>query len=125
VFETAGNVSFKPVHQKSNFLSFKSPCPTSFFDRIEYLKKQGNAESVNSRIESTGIALILQEVSPGSGIAHPSLGEDQLLNRELMPRLAEALEMPAEMFALRAAESVMQNRLREIEKQFKQVQQPK
>ena len=97
----------------------------AIFDRIEYLKKQDDEESVNSRIESAGIVRVLQEVSPGTGIVRPSLGEDQLLNTELMHRLAEALEIPADMFVLRAAEAVMQNRLREIEKQLKRVQQPK
>lgn len=97
----------------------------AIFDRIEYLKKQGDEESVNSRIESAGIVRVLQEVSPGTGIVRPSLGEDQLLNTELMHRLGAALEMPANMFALRAAEAVMQDRLHSIEKQLKQIQQPK
>lgn len=97
----------------------------AIFDRIEYLKKQGDEESVNSRIERAGIVRVLQEVSSGTGIVRPSVGEDQLLNTELMHRLAEALELPANMFALRAAEAVMQDRLRSIEKQLRQVQQPK
>ena len=97
----------------------------AIFDRIEYLTKLRGEESVNALIESAGIVRVLQEVLPGTGIVRFSLGEDQLLNTDLMHRLAEALEMPANLFVLRVAEAVMQDKLREIEKQLKQVQQPK
>jgi hypothetical protein len=97
----------------------------AIFDRIEYLKEKLGHELVNARIESAGVVRTLQPVSPDTDIARPALGQDQLLNTELMHRLAEALEMPAGLFALRVAEAVMQDRLREIEKQLKQVLQTK
>ena len=45
------------------------------------------------------------------------------MNTELMTRFAEVLELPADLFALRAAEAVMRERLRTIETQLKQAQQ--
>jgi hypothetical protein len=97
----------------------------AIFDRIEYLKEQLGEDLVDARIESAGVVRTLQPVSPDTDIARPALGQAQLLNTELMHRLAEALEMPANLFALRVAEAVMQDKLREIEKQLKQVQQSK
>jgi hypothetical protein len=97
----------------------------AIFDRIEYLKEQLGEDLVDARIESAGVVRTLQPVSPDTDIARPALGQAQLLNTELMHRLAEALEMPANLFALRVAEAVMQDKVREIEKQLKQVQQSK
>jgi hypothetical protein len=93
--------------------------------RLEFLNFQHGEKTVNSRIENTGVFPIFLEVVPGVPIGRHVIGEKQLLDAGLMHQLAAALELPAELFALRAAEAVAQDRLRAIEQQVKQALQTK
>jgi hypothetical protein len=91
----------------------------------EFLNFQHGEKIVNSRIENTGVVPIFLEVVPGVPIGRHVVGEKQLLDAGLMHQLAAALELPAELFALRAAEAAAQDRLRAIEQQVKQALQTK
>lgn len=94
-------------------------------DRLAYLSLQHGEETVNARIADAGVSQVLEPIVPGIDLMSKVIGEAQLLDLELMRKLANALELPAELFALRAAEAVMQDKLRAIEKQLKQVQKTK
>lgn len=94
-------------------------------DRLEFLRTQYGDEVINSRIEGVGIEAVRRQIVPPINMWKQVIGQEQLLETELMRSFGEALELPADLFALRAAEAVMQEKLREIEKQVKQAQQPK
>jgi hypothetical protein len=94
-------------------------------DRLEFLGGQHGEEEMNARTTKAGVVWVIKEIVPGVPLSRAHIGEEQLLNNDLMRRLADVLELPSEMFALRAAEAVMQERLRAIEKQLKQMQQTK
>jgi hypothetical protein len=94
-------------------------------DRLEFLRAQYGEEAINSRLERIGIKAIEQQIVPPIDLWKQVIGEEQLMKTELMRSFAEALELPADLFALRAAEAVMQEKLRGIEKQVKQAQQLK
>jgi len=94
-------------------------------DRMEFLRVQYGDEVINARIKSVGLKPVRRQIVPPIDLWKQVIGEEQLLKTELMRRFGEALELPADLFALRAAEAVMQERLRGIEKQVKQAQQLK
>lgn len=94
-------------------------------DRLEFLRAQYGDEVINSRIEGVGIKPVRQQIVPPIDIWKQVIGEDQLMETELMRSFGEALELPPDLFALRAAEAVMQEKLRGIEKQVKLAQQLK
>ncbi len=94
-------------------------------DRLEYLASLHGEETINLRVAKAGVALVLEPIVPNVDWMKQVIGEAQLLDVQLMRKLADALELPAELFALRASEAVMQDKLREIEKQLKQVQKTK
>ena len=94
-------------------------------DRLEFLRAQYGDQVVNSRIESVGIVPVRRQIVPPIDLWTQVIGEEQLLETGLMRSFGEALELPSDLFALRAAEAVMQEKLRGIEKQVKQAQQLK
>jgi hypothetical protein len=94
-------------------------------DRLEFLKTQYGDDVISARIESVGVVPVRQQIVPPIDMWKQVIGEEQLLETELMRSFGEALELPADLFALRAAEAVMQEKLRGIEKQVKQAQQLK
>lgn len=94
-------------------------------DRLEFLRAQYGDEVINSRIESVGIEPVRQQIVPPIDMWKQVIGKEQLLETELMRSFGEALELPADLFALRTAEAVMQEKLRGIEKQVRQAQQLK
>lgn len=94
-------------------------------DRLEFLRAQYGDEVINSRIENVGIASVHRQIVPPIDMWKKVIGEEQLMETELMRSFGEALELPADLFALRAAEAVMQEKLKGIEKQVKQAQQLK
>lgn len=94
-------------------------------DRLEFLRTQYGEEVINSRIESLGIEPVRQQIVPPIDMWKHVIGERQLMETELMRRFGEALELPSDLFMLRAAEAVLQEKLRGIEKQVKQAQQLK
>lgn len=91
-------------------------------DRLDFLESQHGSEVMATRMADSGVVRIFQEIVPGTGIGREIVGEVQLLNTELMRRFAEALELPAELFTLRAAEAVTHEKLRAIETHLKQLQ---
>ena len=117
---TKGEVDF--TNRKFTFID---DIEDAISDRLKFLGDQHGEEDMNARTINAGIVWVLQEIVPGVPLCRAVIGEDQLLNTDLMRRFADVLELPSEMFALRAAEAVMQERLRAIEKQLKQAQQTK
>lgn len=96
---------------------------SAVFDRKEFLSIEHGAEVVSLRIAGTGVGSTMNDEA-NKFLRTLALGEAQLLDANLMCRLAEALELPKEMFALRAAEAATSERLRAIEQMVKQVQKP-
>lgn len=94
------------------------------FERRAYLNIQRGEEVINSRLIEAG-AQSLQSNPASDLMRMDTLGKDRLLDADLMAHLGEALELPKELFALRAAEAVSVQRLAEIEYLLKQVQQSK
>jgi hypothetical protein len=94
------------------------------FERRAYLNIQRGEEVVDSRLIVAGVQSLRN--NPLSDMMRmDTLGEKRLLDAELMARLGEALELPKELFALRAAEVVAVERLAVIEQLLKKVQQSK
>lgn len=94
------------------------------YERRAYLNIQHGEEVINSRLIDAGVQSLRS--NPASNmIRMDTLGGERLLDAELMARLGEALELPKELFALRAAEVVAVERLTEIEYLLKQVQHSK
>lgn len=94
------------------------------FDRKEFLSIEHGAEVMSLRIAEAGVVSLLNEAG-NALLKTMALGEEQLLNTDLMCRLAEALELPKGLFALRAAEAATTEKLRMIEQLVKEVQQAK
>ena len=94
-------------------------------DRLDFLRAQYGDEVIDSRIESVGIKPVSRQIVPPIEISKQVIGEEQLLKSDLMRSFGEALELPADLFALRATEAVISEKLRGIEKQVKQAQQLK
>ncbi len=101
-----------------------SDLESAIFDRRQYLNTQHGAGAVNRRIAESGVTP-LKGQGASALMRQEFLGEAQLLNADLMRRLADALELPADMFALRAAEAATVEKLRTIEELLKQVQRTK
>lgn len=94
------------------------------FERRAFLNIQQGEEVVDSRVRNAGVKSM--QSNPSSEIMRmDSLGENRLLDVALMTRLGEALELPKELFALRASEAATEEKLRIIEQALKQVQQTK
>jgi hypothetical protein len=89
--------------------------------RREFLINELGEEVVNQRIANSGIVKV---DIPHTNIfgTFKGIGNEQLLNTDLMRRLSEVLELPTELFVLRAAEAVTHEQLRAIETQLKQIQ---
>jgi hypothetical protein len=96
----------------------------AIFDRRQYLNTQHDSDVVGKRIAESGV-LALQNQGVSALMRQDFLGETQLLNADLMRRLADALELPPDVFALRAAEAATVDKLRSIEELLKQVQKAK
>lgn len=93
----------------------------ALFARIAYIGQKNGHETVEGQLHATGLTE-LGEPLPGSPFERPALGEQQLLDADLMRRVALALELPPERLVLRAAEVVYADHLRAIEKQIKQAE---
>lgn len=94
------------------------------FERRAFLNVQQGEEVVDSRILNAGVKSL--QSSPLSEIMRmDALGEERLLDVALMARLGEALELPKELFALRASEAATEEKLRSIEQALKQFQETK
>lgn len=92
------------------------------FERRAFLNIQRGEEVIDSRLIEAGVQSLRS--NPHSDMMRmDTLGEKRLLDAELMARLGEALELPKELFALRAAEVAAIERLAVIEHLLKQVQQ--
>ena len=93
----------------------------AIYDRREFLIAELGKDVINKRVANAGFveADIPHANIPGTfkGISY-----EQLLNTDLMRRLGDALQLPSELFALRAAEAVTHEKLRNIETQLKQIQ---
>ena len=89
--------------------------------RREFLIAEQGVDVVNERIADTGfMAVDIPNANiPGT---YKGISNEQLLDTDLMRRLGDALQLPADLFALRAAEAVTHEKLRDIEAQLKQIQ---
>lgn len=94
------------------------------FERTRFLNLQRGEDVIDARLIEAGIKAPLS-ATESEQVRMDFLSEDRLLDAELMSRMGEALELPKERFALRAAEVVAIERLAEIEHRLKQVQQSK
>ena len=72
---------------------------------------------VAHRLAASGVKWIVEKLPNGETLDR--INEQQLLDRKVMKRLGAALELPAEMFALRAAETVLSEKLRLVEQELK------
>lgn len=97
----------------------------SIAKRLRFLESEYGKEIVDERVTYAGVVPVLEAIVPNIDWETDAIGEAQLLDKELMRRFAVALELPEEMFALRAAEAVMHDKLRTIEAQLKLTQQQK
>jgi len=89
--------------------------------RTQFLMERDGADAVTSRIENTGLVYVQESIGEHPTLTAAKIGEDQFLDASLMQRLATILELPADRFALRAAETVTQEKLRFIEVQIKKL----
>lgn len=109
-----------------DFTKFKFSTIADFesavFNRLQFLKLQHGEDAVNLRVSSAGVKQ-LQSPQARELMRQTFLGSDQLLDADLMSRLAEVLELPVQLFALRAAEAATAERLQFIERLLKKVQQ--
>lgn len=109
-----------------DFTKFKFSTIAEFefaiFNRLQFLKSKLGNDAVNLRVSNAGVKL-LQRTEVSDSFRQFVLGEDQMLDVALMSRLAEALELPVQLFALRAAEAATAEKLRNIEQLLKKVQQ--
>lgn len=93
------------------------------FERRAFLNVQQGEKVVDSRILNAGVSSM--KSNPSSELLRmDALGEKRLLDVALMARLGEALELPKELFALRASEAATEDKLRSIEQALKQFQEP-
>lgn len=86
------------------------------FDRIDYLVHEIGKEALDQRIAETGIRFE-RETAYRHVVESVSLSD--LEDRELMKKLAIALDWPPVQFALRAGETVLREKLNLIEKELK------
>ena len=93
----------------------------AIYYRREFLIAELGKDVVNERIAHTEFVEvdIPHANIPGT---FKGISNEQLLNTDLMHRLAVALQLPAERFALRAAEAVTHEKLRAIEAQLQHIQ---
>lgn len=84
-------------------------------DRLSYLVGELGSEVMQQRLQGTPWEE--PEQSP-SGLHVVGVTTEQLMDRGLMQRLAKALELPVQMFVLRAAETVHSEALRRIEQEL-------
>lgn len=89
--------------------------------RRAFLAAEHGESLIRERIAQAGIVPVVAEI-PNTQLTMQMIGNEQLMNADLMRQLAIALQLPAELFALRAAEAVTQERLRTIESQLRQIQ---
>jgi hypothetical protein len=94
------------------------------FERISFLNLQRGEDVIDARLTEAGIRASLS-APEAKQVRMGSIPVERLLDAELILRIGEALELPAERFALRAAEAVAIERLAEIEHRLKQIQQSK
>lgn len=94
------------------------------FERTRFLNLQRGEDVIDARLIEAGIKAPLS-APESEQVRMDFLSEDRLLDTELMLRMGEAMELPKERFALRAAEVVAIERLAEIEQRLKQIQQSK
>lgn len=92
--------------------------------RLNYLESSLVVLDIDAQILSTGLKWI-EDPIPGSPFSRTIIGSDQLMNVELMQRLAGVLQLPPTQFALRAAEAAVQDKMREITRQLKAASAPK
>jgi len=89
-------------------------------NRIEFLAAQRGAEDIRQVLRDTGVQWTnMPFISTSPNWTVPRLGDEQFLDRALMQRLATALEVSPDTFPLRAAETVLHQRLRLIEHELK------
>lgn len=98
---------------------------TAIEKRLTYLEATYGESVIAARIINAGVVPKYEQIVPDIDWTKQVIGEEQLLNRDLMRRLAVVLELPTELFALRATEAVMQDKLRAIEQQVKNAQKTK
>lgn len=89
--------------------------------RTQFLIDRDGADAVTSRIASTGLVYVQESIGDHPTLSVTKIGEAQLLDSNLMQRLGAILELPANRFALRAAETVTQEKLRSIDAQIKKL----
>ncbi len=92
--------------------------------RSNHLENSFGLTDIDAQILGTGLQWI-ERPSPGLPFLRRTIGFDQLINVELMQRLAGILQMPPTQFALRAAEVAVQEKMREITLQLKAASAPK
>jgi hypothetical protein len=93
----------------------------AIFERSAYLNILHGADVMESRISKVGV-LPTQGIVLSELLRRTFLGDAQLVDVDLMCRLADTLELPKEMFTLRAAEVVAEEKLRNINQLLSQVQ---
>lgn len=81
-------------------------------DRIEFLEGELGSDETDQRLAACDIQWTADRV-----LSFPAL-----LSNASMRRLAEALEWPSELFALRAAETALAEQLRSVERQLREAQ---
>lgn len=88
-------------------------------DRVGYLCNEFGAQAIDQRLAATGIKFKVHPLPDNE--KYVEIPEDDLTNRELMTRLGSALDLPPELFALRAAEAVLTERLAAVGRELKQL----
>lgn len=96
----------------------------AILERSSYIQNSMEVADIDDQILGTGLQWIDDPI-PGTSLVRSIIGSDQLMNVELMQRLAVVLQLPPTQFALRAAEAAMQDKMREIARQLKAASAPK
>lgn len=90
---------------------------TAILARTDYLRLEVGSDVMTHRLAASGIKWVVEKLPNGETLDR--INEQQLLDRKVMKRLGAALELPAEMFVLRAAETVLSEKLRLVEQELK------
>ena len=89
----------------------------AIMERTDYLRLEVGSDAMTQRLAASGVKWVVEQLPNGETLDR--INEQQLLDRKVMKRLGAALELPAEMFALRAAETVLSEKLRLVEQELK------
>jgi hypothetical protein len=90
----------------------------AFLKRVNYLRDVKGISDIYERVLETGIKFLTVPIK-GTSITQQVIDVETMLDTSIAQRLGEVLELPPVQFALRAAEAIVQDKLRAIERQLK------